>query len=297
MAPRNNDIRQSTREERAEILLVVKNAPKARTGRSGGRGISACAFSPDLSYNYYCGGLYLVSRTYGIHKNLPGIYLVVFTNDIWSYLLCPPANSRMERENNGMKKNTQTNKTNMWTPWIYRRAHSNIPANSLNILVNPRTTPVNPSSVLPSSVLPSSVLTSSVLSSSVLTSSVLSSSVLSSSVLSSSVLPSSVLTSSVLTSSVLTSSVLTSSVLTSSVLPSSVLPSSVLTSSVLTGPLKILVNRYDIYTDEPLCYAGEPIQYTGKLREHTKSYELLFRGAIVNRTYGTNETIYSPIVY
>ena len=27
-----------------------------------------------------------VNRTYGTHKNLPGIYLPVFTDNIWSYL-------------------------------------------------------------------------------------------------------------------------------------------------------------------------------------------------------------------
>ena len=27
----------------------------------------------------------IVNRTYGLHKNLPGIYLTVITNDIWSY--------------------------------------------------------------------------------------------------------------------------------------------------------------------------------------------------------------------
>ena len=42
---------------------------------------------------YYYGGAivnswYLVpGRTYGIHKNLPGIYLLFFTNNIRSYLL------------------------------------------------------------------------------------------------------------------------------------------------------------------------------------------------------------------
>ena len=27
----------------------------------------------------------IVNRTYGIHKNLPGTYLTIFTNNIWSY--------------------------------------------------------------------------------------------------------------------------------------------------------------------------------------------------------------------
>ena len=30
----------------------------------------------------------IVNRTYGRPKNLPGIYLAIFTNTIWSYLLC-----------------------------------------------------------------------------------------------------------------------------------------------------------------------------------------------------------------
>ena len=29
----------------------------------------------------------IVSRTYGTHKNLPGIYLPFFTNNIWPYSL------------------------------------------------------------------------------------------------------------------------------------------------------------------------------------------------------------------
>ena len=32
----------------------------------------------------------IVNRTYGIHKNLPGIYLPIFTNNIWCYLLWSP---------------------------------------------------------------------------------------------------------------------------------------------------------------------------------------------------------------
>ena len=32
----------------------------------------------------------IVNRTYGIHKNLPGIHLPIFTNNIWSYLLWSP---------------------------------------------------------------------------------------------------------------------------------------------------------------------------------------------------------------
>ena len=27
----------------------------------------------------------IVDRTYGIHKNLPGIYFTIFTNNIWAY--------------------------------------------------------------------------------------------------------------------------------------------------------------------------------------------------------------------
>ena len=27
----------------------------------------------------------IVNGTYGIHKNLPGIYLTIFTNNFWSY--------------------------------------------------------------------------------------------------------------------------------------------------------------------------------------------------------------------
>ena len=32
----------------------------------------------------------IVNRTYGTHKNLPGTYLPIFTNSIWSYLLWSP---------------------------------------------------------------------------------------------------------------------------------------------------------------------------------------------------------------
>ena len=32
----------------------------------------------------------IVNRTYGAHKALPGIYLSIFTNNIWSYLLWSP---------------------------------------------------------------------------------------------------------------------------------------------------------------------------------------------------------------
>ena len=32
----------------------------------------------------------VVHRTYGTHKNLPGIYLTIFTHNMWSYLLWPP---------------------------------------------------------------------------------------------------------------------------------------------------------------------------------------------------------------
>ena len=31
-----------------------------------------------------------LNRTYGTHKNLPGISVAVFTNNIWSYLLWSP---------------------------------------------------------------------------------------------------------------------------------------------------------------------------------------------------------------
>ena len=32
----------------------------------------------------------IVDRTYGRHKNLPGTYLPIFANKIWSYLLLSP---------------------------------------------------------------------------------------------------------------------------------------------------------------------------------------------------------------
>ena len=32
----------------------------------------------------------IVNRTYVVHKNLPGIYLPIFTHNIWSYLLWTP---------------------------------------------------------------------------------------------------------------------------------------------------------------------------------------------------------------
>ena len=35
------------------------------------------------------------NRTYGTHKNLPGIYLPIFTRNIWSQLLWPPAIARV----------------------------------------------------------------------------------------------------------------------------------------------------------------------------------------------------------
>ena len=32
----------------------------------------------------------ILNKTYGTHKILPGIYFAIFTNYIWSYLLCSP---------------------------------------------------------------------------------------------------------------------------------------------------------------------------------------------------------------
>ena len=44
--------------------------------------------------NILRGGIW--NRTHGTLKNLPGIYLSIFTNNIWSYLLCmAPRNSIM----------------------------------------------------------------------------------------------------------------------------------------------------------------------------------------------------------
>ena len=31
-----------------------------------------------------------MNRTYGTHKNLPGTDFAIFTENIWSYLLCSP---------------------------------------------------------------------------------------------------------------------------------------------------------------------------------------------------------------
>ena len=32
----------------------------------------------------------IVNKTYGTHKNLPGTYLPIFTNNIWSYFTMAP---------------------------------------------------------------------------------------------------------------------------------------------------------------------------------------------------------------
>ena len=39
----------------------------------------------------------IVNRTYGTRKNLPGIYLPIFTNNIWSYLMRSPVIVEMQQ--------------------------------------------------------------------------------------------------------------------------------------------------------------------------------------------------------
>ena len=69
MAPRNNDLRQSTREERAEILLVVKNAFQGTNRTKRGKGDKRLRFQPGSELQLLLRGT-LVSRAYGIHKSL-----------------------------------------------------------------------------------------------------------------------------------------------------------------------------------------------------------------------------------
>ena len=67
-----------------------------RSWEGEGHGESAIYDPAHLSYEKYDRGGGIVNRTDGTDKK--SIYLRIFNNIIWSYLLWPPVNNRREKE-------------------------------------------------------------------------------------------------------------------------------------------------------------------------------------------------------